>query len=103
MTNPTSLFFDSMRLGWATARLAAEAQAVMALRLTGMAGFWVLPPGEQARMMSEKPAAFADAFMKGAAAMAKGANSAVAVGASLKPLQRKASANRRRLTKRRLR
>ena len=102
MTNPASMLLESMRLGWATARLMSEAQAVMALRLSGMAGLWVLPPGETKRMVSEKPMAFADAWLKGTMAMAHGASSATALGASLRPLQRKTSANRRRLTKRRL-
>lgn len=100
MIGPTTFFYDTMKLGWAMARLGAEAQVVLALRLSGMAGLWSLPRGETERMVTEKTSAFTDAWMRGATALAHGASSPGAMDASLRPLQRKASANRKRLSRR---
>lgn len=100
MFGPTSYFIDTMRLGWAMTRLSLDAQEVVALRLAGLAGFWVLPPGETTRMVAEKGPAFVDAWSRGAVALTRGATSSAAIGASLRPLSRKARANKRRLSSR---
>ncbi len=99
MAKQKSDMFDAMRLGWAVARLGVEAQTVMAIRIAGLAGLMALPPGEAMRMVEEKAPAFTDAWLKGAVAMASGAGVPAAMGVALKPLHRKAQANRKRLTK----
>jgi hypothetical protein len=99
MAKSKSDMFDTMRLGWSMARLGLEAQTVMAIRIAGLAGLMVLPPGEAMRMVQEKGPAFSDAWMKGAVALASGAGVPAAMGLALKPLHRKAQANRKRLTR----
>ena len=101
MIGPSANIFETMRLGWAMAQLGAEVQSVMTLRLMGLAGCWALPPGEAGRMVSEKSPAWNDAWMKAAQATANGATSVAVVDAALKPLHRKAKANRKRLSKQR--
>lgn len=102
MIGPNTFFIDTMKLGWAMARLGMESQQVMAWRLSGLAGLWTLPNGEAERMIAEKPKAFADAWMRGTMALVHGASHPGALGASLHPLQRKARANNKRLSKRAL-
>ena len=90
---------DFLRTSWAMWRMTTEAQAVMAMRLAGLAGFWALPPGESRRMVDEKSHAFTDSWMAGGRAMAGGATAGATVGAAMAPFSRRVSANRRRLYK----
>ena len=98
MFGPASFILDTMRLGWAMTRLGLDAQEVVALRLAGFAGLWSLPPGEAERMVAEKGPAFVDAWSRGAVALSRGASTSAALGASLRPLHRRAAANRKRLS-----
>ena len=100
MFGPTSYFIDTIRLGWAMTRLGLEAQEVVALRITGLAGLWAMPPDEATRMVAEKAPAFLDAWSRGAEALTNGASSSAALDASLRPLHRQARANKRRLSSR---
>ena len=79
------------------ASLALEAQTVIALRLMGLAGAIPSKPGEWNRMVGEKPAAFAESWMRAAEATVAGKTADAIMAAATKPLQRKVSANRRRL------
>lgn len=83
---------------WAeNARLMAQAQTVIALRMMAMAGFWRQGPGEDTRMITEKQRAFADAgFAMWRAAM-RGGDMASSLRAGMRPLDRTTSANIRRL------
>lgn len=83
--------------GLAAARMMAEAQTVVALRVAGMAGFWTLAPGETARMVTEKQAAFAEAALAVASAAASGARPEQVFDAAIRPLGRRTSANAKRL------
>ena len=87
------------RLGASVARMTMEAQAVIAMRMMGMAGFWPMKPAELRRMVHEKPEAFARAgFAAGAAAM-RGAAPHAVMEAGLKPISARASRNAKRLAK----
>ncbi len=97
MNHPRPDPLAAMRLGFAMARLAAEANAVIAMRMMGLAGLWSTAPSETMRMVTEKPAAFAKAATAATRAAAKGRDP---VSAALRPLSREATANRRRLAKR---
>ncbi|MEE4189408.1 MAG: hypothetical protein V2I76_13290 [Roseobacter sp.] len=94
--NPYSFFVNSMQM----AMMAAEAQAVIAMRLWGMAGVWSVPPSEKTRMVSEKLRAAT--ISNGAAVQAalRGGGPDQVFAAALKPYRRRTRANSRRLTRR---
>lgn len=100
MARQTNMF-DMMQLGWSAARLMAETQMVMTLRLWGMAGLWPVAASETNRMVSEKAPAFAEAQMAMAQAAMRGKRPDEIMAAGLRPLRRKTGANSRRLLKRR--
>ncbi|MEO1238997.1 MAG: antifreeze protein [Pseudomonadota bacterium] len=91
------------RLWTESAMVAAEANAVIFMRLWGMAGVWSVTPSETTRMFTEKPGAFITSMSRATDAAMKG-KSPTAVGrAALTPIRRKTRANSRRLAKRGLR
>ena len=92
--------FALARTGWTLGMLAWETQAVMTMRILGMAGAWSVLPTENARMVSEKAPAFVDAAQAATrTAMAGGRPEAVAA-AWAGPLRRRTSANALRLVRR---
>ena len=100
MTDP----FAAYRLwsqGMATGLMLWEVNAVMALRLTGFAGWHRLPAGEAFRMVAEKPPAFAEAIAGWQKAALGGGDLGAQGEAFARPLTRKARANRKRLTRQR--
>lgn len=89
--------FDYFRATMQAAQIAAEAQTVIALRLSGMAGVWPMGEAEAACMVSEKLSAGAQAARAALrAGMAGGSLPAIAL-AAMKPVRRKTRANARRL------
>ena len=90
---------DLIALNWRLWQLGIEAQMVMGLRMTGLAGFWVMPKGESQRMVSEKPKAFATGLLAMQKAMLSGATMAAVTQAGLAPLSRRVHSNRRRLSR----
>ena len=79
--------------------LGAEAQAVIAMRLMGLSGFWRVAPDESSRMVMEKPASFAAATSAAMAAATAGKRADKVMAAAITPLRKKTSANARRLSK----
>ena len=80
--------------GWA---VLAEAQAVVAMRLMGMAGAWPVSASENRRMMMEKgPAMLAAGLAAQRAVLALAPPDRVAM-AALEPVRRRTRANARRL------
>jgi hypothetical protein len=77
--------------------MMVEAQTVIALRMAGLAGLWTLAPGETARMVTEKQAAFAEAAGAVALAAMTGARPERLLDAAVGPLGRRTRANARRL------
>ena len=73
---------------------------VMAMRIAGMAGYWSVVPSENARMVSEKAPAFAEAGVAMGRAMMHGADPATMVRAWARPIRRRTGANARRLSRR---
>ncbi|MFB2530839.1 hypothetical protein ACEYYA_01575 [Paracoccus sp. p3-h83] len=104
MRNP---FLDSLMapvtLGCALLQLGMDSQRVIALRSAGLMGIWSMPPGEAARMVSEKSQAAALSMRAASLAMARGETPDRVVQAALKPVSRKAHANATRLTRQGLR
>ena len=82
-----------------TARMMIEAQNVMTLRMMGMAGLLPADPGETARMVTEKQAAFAKSGMAAMGAIMAGRSPAEVYGRALTPIGRATRSNSRRLGK----
>lgn len=91
---------EAFSLSMQTSLMLAEAQAVIAMRLWGMAGLWNVAPEETMRMVEEKTEAMTEsAFSAGQAAMS-GAGAAAVAMAALKPVRKRTSSNMKRLQKR---
>ena len=84
---------DLMLLTW-------EAQMVMAMRIAGMAGYWSVVPSENARMVSEKAPAFAEAGVAMGRAAMRGGDPAAMLRAWTRPIRKRTGANARRLSRR---
>lgn len=84
-----------------TARMLAEAQGIVAVRMMGLAGMVPMAPGEAARMVIEKQTAFTQAGLAATAAMMAGRTPTQVWGRALTPVGRTTRANAKRLTHRR--
>jgi hypothetical protein len=84
-------------LAFDSARMATEAQHVVLLRLNKLGCGAGDSRQEIQRMTSEKPAAFANAHLAAAAALAKGSKDHVAAKQALRTYRRAVRANLRRL------
>lgn len=92
--------FDLWRAGIEVGTLAFEAQAVVTMRMMGMAGIWPVAKSENRRMLSEKPPAFIKAAAAATNKAAKGGRIDEVVSVAAKSLSTKARANRKRLVRR---
>ena len=90
---PLSIWSNTMQASF----MLMEAQAVIAMRLLGMAGGWSVPRTETNRMMSEKVWAATKAMTDVQKALMTGGDPSAA---ALKPYRQKTRANSRRLAKR---
>ena len=79
--------------------LAFEANAVVGMRVMGMNGLWPVGKGEDKKMLSEKPPAFARASVAAARKAASGGRPDQVLAAAVKPLAKVARANRKRLAR----
>jgi hypothetical protein len=77
--------------------MVAEAQAVIAMRLAGMAGLWPVAPQEGLLMLAEKVAAGQDATMAALGAGLRGASAPEVALAAMQPYRQRTQANARRL------
>ena len=93
--NPLTL----MTLNANLAKLMIDTQAVMTLRLLGMAGALPQTRGENARMVNEKGPAMAKAYQAATKAAFAGGTPDQILSAAMVPVSKKVSANRKRLTK----
>ncbi len=80
-----------------TGMIAAEAQAVIAMRLMGMAGLWHVAPTEQTRMFAEKIAAAQKGATQAALAAMRGASPVDVAARAVAPVRRATRANVKRL------
>jgi hypothetical protein len=90
---------SALSLWLRTAVMLAEAQAVIAMRLMGLAGLWRTGRAEPARMLAEKAAAAGQAAAAATRAALAGAGPAGIAGAALTPVARRTRANARRLAR----
>jgi hypothetical protein len=91
--NPVEIWQAYAGLGM----LAFEAQAVVGMRLLGMSGAWPVGKNENAKMLAEKPPAFAKAATAAAKKAVSGGRPDQVLTAAVKPLTKTARANRKRL------
>jgi hypothetical protein len=92
--------FDLWKSAYTFGAMMAEAQAVITLRVMGLAGGWNLGPGGKQRMVSEMAAALQASGLAVARAMMMGANPIAVAGAAVAPVRRRTRANARRLARR---
>lgn len=95
--NPTP--FDLVRPGLLLAQMMVEANLVIALRMSGMAGASKMAPQEKSRMLAEKVAAAQASGWAMARATMAGATPAEVAMAGLMPVRRRTRANAKRLTR----
>ncbi|SHI94026.1 hypothetical protein SAMN04488012_103373 [Palleronia salina] len=98
-----TLPLDMWRSAMASAQMVAEAQAVIAYRLAGLAGVWSVAPTENAVMIGEKGPALLDAQAAAWTAAMRGGRPDQVYNAWLGPIGKATRANARRLGKRGLR
>ncbi len=91
--------FAMMSLNVQLASLILDTQAVMALRMMGMAGALPQRRGENERMVSEKAPAMAKAYAAATQAVMSGKRPDEILTEAMKPVSRKVRANRKRLMK----
>ncbi|MFQ1699582.1 antifreeze protein [Loktanella agnita] len=95
-TNPLAFWSNAVELGY----LMAEAQAVIAMRVMGMAGVWSVTGGEDSRMISEKAQAVSQSTTNATRAAMAGRSPDQIAAAAIKPFRQKTRANVKRLQKR---
>ncbi|MDD8021617.1 MAG: hypothetical protein PHX82_00710 [Paracoccaceae bacterium] len=88
---PWLLSFEATRIGM-------EAQAVIALRVAGMAGLWDTSPEEMTRMVSEKPQAVVEAIQAATHAALSGHSADKVMQAGMREIGRHTSGNVKRLS-----
>ncbi len=91
----TPLDIANVWMSYAT--LITEAHSVVAYRLMGMGGAWSVPRGENHAMLREKGPAFTEAMVASTMTAIKGGAPDKIMAAAIKPLSKKARANRKRL------
>lgn len=93
--NPLTLMSLNVKL----ASLMLDTQAVMMLRIMGMAGALPQTRGENNRMVNEKGPAMVKAYAAATKTAMAGGRPDQILTAAMKPVSRKVRANRKRLTK----
>ncbi|MEM1389066.1 MAG: antifreeze protein [Pseudomonadota bacterium] len=98
--SPFLLPFAAAKTGMRGLETLFEAQAVMTMRLWGLAGLWSVPRAETIAMLAEKPVVLGRAQTAATQAALAGKRPDQVADAWLKPIARRTRANRRRLVRR---
>ncbi|UWR21364.1 antifreeze protein [Sulfitobacter sp. S190] len=93
---PVQMWANAFQIGM----VAAEAQAVIGMRMLGMAGIWSVTRNENNRMLSEKAYALTKSGTDAARVMARGGPPEKIAQAAIKPIRQTTRANAKRLAKR---
>lgn len=96
MMTPTQM----ISLSFKTGMMLMEAQMVIGMRMMGMAGLWRVLPSENARMSSEKVAAYGQSAVAATTAAMTGKSPVQVAEAALKPVARATKSNVKRLARR---
>lgn len=94
--DPAKIWANSFEMGM----VMAEAQAVVGMRLMGMAGLWSVTPHEDRRMIEEKTDALVKSCTAANRALMTGGDFDAITAAAIKPYRARTRANRKRLAKR---
>jgi hypothetical protein len=94
------MFNPWLTLGLKTIQMGVEVQSVIALRMLRLAAGGARMEAEVTRMITEKPAAAAEAQAVAAVAAMKGHPQHVVAGKTLKVFKKRVRANKRRLSRR---
>ncbi|MEQ8896963.1 MAG: antifreeze protein [Roseovarius sp.] len=92
--------FALLQLQTQATLMAMEAGAVIWMRMMGMAGMWSVLPSENARMVTEKQTAFAEAGTRMMLGIMKGQESQKTLSHALKPIRKTTRSNVTRLVRR---
>lgn len=87
------------RLGTTTSAIMFEAQAVIAMRLWGMAGVWAVSPTENTRMVTEKVRAAQKGMADASLSAMRGNDASTVMAKAIQPVRRATRSNMRRLQK----
>lgn len=96
IASPIDLWTNTLQAGF----ILAEANAVITMRVMGMAGLWSVAPSENGRMISEKVYATTKAMTDSTKAAMTGARPDQITAAAMKPIRQKTRTNAKRLAKR---
>ncbi|MEM6887896.1 MAG: antifreeze protein [Pseudomonadota bacterium] len=96
----TPSVFDYWRSAMQFGMIMSEAQAVIAMRMMGMAGIWSVSPSQNTRMVTEKVHAFTKSVTTAGLVTMKGDPPARVTRAALASIRRKTRPNTRRLSSR---
>ena len=94
------MFNPWLTLGLKTIQMGVEVQSVIALRMLRLAAGGARMEAEVTRMITENPAAAAEAQAVAAVAAMKGHPQHVVAGKTLKVFKKRVRANKRRLSRR---
>ena len=94
--NPVSYWANAWQVGY----VMLEAQAVIGMRMLGMAGVWSVTRSEDTRMISEKVYAMTKAATDASKVTLQGGSPDQITAAAIKPIRRTTRANAKRLQKR---
>ena len=97
---PVSTPAELVRLGLRASMMMAEAQMVVGMRMMGMFGLWRVTRSKNDRMLTEKVVAMQAMGRAATNAALSGKSPAAVMDQALTPIQRRTSANARRLGKR---
>lgn len=87
------------RAGMEFAQLGMEANAIITMRMMGFMGFWRMRDTEALRMITEKPPAFFEGWMRGMSAAMSGESAEKVATEAIKPLRKTTRANHLRLVR----
>lgn len=96
LVTPIDLWSNALQASF----ILAEANAVVTMRVMGMAGLWSVAPSENGRMISEKVYAATKAVTDSTKAAIAGARPDQITAAAMKPIRQKTRTNAKRLAKR---
>ncbi|MGB0658622.1 MAG: antifreeze protein [Mangrovicoccus sp.] len=98
-SSPIATPIDVWRLGLQFYHIGAESQAVIAMRLMGMGGFWKVSAAENSEMVLEKPLAFAQSANEAMKSALNFDRPDEVLSAAVAPIRKKTAANAHRLAK----
>ena len=98
--SPFPSLLDLYKVNLQVGMVMAESNAVVSMRMLGMAGFWSVTDTENSRMISEKVYASTRAVTEAGKVMMGAGRPDEVLSAAMKPIRKETRANAKRLAKR---